>query len=99
MDADFFRKGWGMRRWPVVVIAAVVSLSIRAPLVAHPGGAAFDTGVRVVLEGTVTVTEADGGSRKFEAGNTFYVPKGAQCSWICSESVMAIYATLDPDAG
>lgn len=52
-----------------------------------------------LLEGTVTVTEADGGSRKFEAGNTFYVPKGAQCSWICSESVMAIYATLDPDAG
>jgi hypothetical protein len=54
MDADFSRKGWGMRRWPVVVIAAVVGLFIHAPLVAHHGGAAFDTGVRVVLEGTVT---------------------------------------------
>ena len=42
-----------MRRWPVVVFAAVVGLLIRAPLLAHHGGAAFDIGKTVVLKGTV----------------------------------------------
>ena len=42
-----------MRRWPVVVFAAVVGLLMGAPLVAHHGSAAFDTGKTVVLEGTV----------------------------------------------
>lgn len=43
-----------MRRWPVVGCAVVVGLLIHVPLVAHHGSAAFDTGTRVVLEGTVT---------------------------------------------
>ena len=42
-----------MRRWPVVVFAAVVGLLIRAPLLAHHGSAAFDTGKTVILKGTV----------------------------------------------
>ena len=42
-----------MRRWPVVVFAAVVGLLIRVPLLAHHGRAAFDIGKTVVLKGTV----------------------------------------------
>ena len=42
-----------MRRWPVIVFAAVVGLLIRGPLLAHHGSAAFDTGKTVVLKGTV----------------------------------------------
>ena len=42
-----------MRRWPGVVVAAAVGLLMGAPLVAHHGSAAFDSGKTVVLEGTV----------------------------------------------
>ena len=43
-----------MRRWPIIIVfAAVVGLVIRAPLLAHHGSAAFDTGKKMVLEGTV----------------------------------------------
>ena len=42
-----------MRKWPVIVFAAAVGLLIPLPLVAHHGGAAFDTGKTVVLKGTV----------------------------------------------
>jgi hypothetical protein len=44
-----------MRRWPVFVFAAVIvsGLSIRAPLLAHHGSAAFDSGKTLVLKGTV----------------------------------------------
>ncbi len=42
-----------MKRWRVIVFAAVVGLLIRVPLLAHHGGAAFDVGKTVVLKGTV----------------------------------------------
>ena len=43
-----------MRKWSVIVFAAVVvGLSIRSPLLAHHGSAAFDTGKTRVLKGTV----------------------------------------------
>ena len=45
-----------MRRWPVVVLAVVVvmlGLSIRVPMFAHHGSAAFDTGKTLTLKGTV----------------------------------------------
>ena len=53
MDAHVSRQGERMRRWPVIVVAAVVGLLIRVPLLAHHGSAAFDTGKIVVLKGTV----------------------------------------------
>ena len=40
-----------MRNRPVVVLACVVALSM--PLLAHHGSAAFDTGKKMVLKGTV----------------------------------------------
>jgi hypothetical protein len=42
-----------MKRWPVIVFAALAGLSLRAPLLAHHGSAAFDTGKTVVLKGKV----------------------------------------------
>jgi len=42
-----------MRRWPVIVFAAAVTLSMSLPVTAHHGSAAFDTGKTVVLKGTV----------------------------------------------
>ena len=44
-----------MRRWPVFVFAAVImgGISIRVPLLAHHGSAAFDSGKTLVLKGTV----------------------------------------------
>lgn len=42
-----------MKRWRVIVFAAVVGLLIRVPLLAHHGRAAFDIGKTVVLKGTV----------------------------------------------
>jgi hypothetical protein len=43
-----------MRSWPVIIVfIAAVELSIAVPLSAHHGSAAFDTGKKVVLKGTV----------------------------------------------
>ncbi len=42
-----------MRSGFVIVFVAVVGLSIPRPLAAHHGSAAFDTGKRVTLKGTV----------------------------------------------
>jgi hypothetical protein len=43
-----------MRSWPVIIVfIAAVGLSIAVPLSAHHGSAAFDTGKKVVLKGTV----------------------------------------------
>ena len=42
-----------MRSWPVVVVTLVVGLVFPLPLFAHHGSAAFDTGKKVTLKGTV----------------------------------------------
>ena len=42
-----------MSKWPVIVAAAAVVLSMSLPAAAHHGSAAFDTGKTVVLKGTV----------------------------------------------
>ena len=44
-----------MRHRLVIVSAVAVGLLIPVPLVAHHGSAAFDTGKKVTLKGTVTV--------------------------------------------
>jgi hypothetical protein len=43
-----------MRTRPVIVLAVAVGLLIPLPLFAHHGSAAFDTGKRVTVKGTVT---------------------------------------------
>lgn len=42
-----------MRTWPVIVFVAAFAGSIPLPLAAHHGSAAFDSGKKVVLKGTV----------------------------------------------
>ena len=42
-----------MRSWPVVVVTLVVGLVFPLALFAHHGSAAFDTGKKVTLKGTV----------------------------------------------
>lgn len=42
-----------MRSWFVVVVTLVVGLVFSLPLFAHHGSAAFDTGKKVTLKGTV----------------------------------------------
>lgn len=42
-----------MRSRPVIVLAVAVGLLIPVPLVAHHGSAAFETGKKVTLKGTV----------------------------------------------
>lgn len=42
-----------MRSRPVIVLAVAVGLLIPLPLAAHHGSAAFDTGKKVTLKGTV----------------------------------------------
>lgn len=51
-----------------------------------------------LLEGAVTLTEGDGATHRFEAGDTFYVPQGAVCGWTSTGYVKKLYAILDPAA-
>ncbi len=52
-----------------------------------------------LLEGSVTITEGDGASQMFKAGDTFYVPQGAVCGWKSTGSVTKLYAILDSAGG
>jgi len=48
-----------------------------------------------MLEGEVTITEADGTAQTFRSGDCFFVPKGTVCSWSIPERVKKHYAILD----
>ena len=50
-----------------------------------------------VLEGDVTLTEEDGTSQKFKAGDVFFVPAGTVCSWDVPKYLRKYYAALDPN--
>ncbi|MCZ6885082.1 MAG: cupin domain-containing protein [Alphaproteobacteria bacterium] len=52
-----------------------------------------------LLEGAVTITEEDGATHSFEAGDAFYTPKGSVCAWKTTGYVKKLYAILDPAAG
>ena len=52
-----------------------------------------------LLEGAVTITEGDGASQVFEAGDTFYLPQAAVGGWKSTGSVTALYAILDGEPG
>lgn len=52
-----------------------------------------------LLEGSVTLPDGKGGTRRFTAGDTFFVPLGAQYEWNSSEFVKKIFCTFVPKAG
>ncbi len=51
-----------------------------------------------LLEGTVTITEANGAVQTFTAGDMFFVPMGTVCSWKSDGYVRKYYSILDPNA-
>jgi uncharacterized cupin superfamily protein len=50
-----------------------------------------------VLEGEVTITNADGSSETFVAGDVFFVPAGTRCTWHVPNYLRKYYAALDPN--
>ncbi len=51
-----------------------------------------------LLEGEVLITEADGSSHSFTAGDAFFIPMGTVCKWQASTYVKKFYAILEPAA-
>lgn len=47
-----------------------------------------------LLEGEITITEGDGTTNTFEAGDVFFVPQGTVCSWKADRYVKKYYAML-----
>lgn len=48
-----------------------------------------------MLEGEVTITEADGSAQTFRGGDCFFVPKGTVCSWSIPERVKKHYSIIE----
>lgn len=48
-----------------------------------------------VLEGSVTLTDADGHAETYEAGDTFFVPKGTPCTWEITKKLRKFYMIAD----
>ena len=48
-----------------------------------------------LLEGEVLITEADGSSHQFVAGDAFFIPKGTVCKWQISGYVKKFYSILE----
>jgi uncharacterized cupin superfamily protein len=44
-----------------------------------------------VLSGSVTLTNADGSSDTFTAGDTFFIAKGTRCTWKITETLRKYY--------
>ena len=44
-----------------------------------------------ILSGSVTLTNPDGSSDTFTAGDTFFVPKGTRCTWEITETLRKFY--------
>ena len=44
-----------------------------------------------VLEGAVTLTDADGKAHSFTAGDSFFVAKGTKCTWHITETLRKFY--------
>jgi uncharacterized cupin superfamily protein len=51
-----------------------------------------------ILEGSVTLTQADGTEHVFRAGDVAYVPMGTHCSWKSTETVRKFYVIYQPSA-
>lgn len=52
-----------------------------------------------LLDGELTITEADGATHHFAPGDAFFVPQGTVCSWKAEGAVKKLYCMLDPAAG
>ena len=48
-----------------------------------------------LLEGEITITEADGTTHLFKAGDAFFIPEGTVCSWKTNGYVRKYYSILD----
>lgn len=48
-----------------------------------------------VLDGSVTVTGADGKAETYEAGDTFFIPKGTPCTWEITKKMRKFYMIAD----
>ena len=48
-----------------------------------------------VLDGSVTVTDADGHAETYEAGDTFFIPKGTPCTWEITRKMRKFYMIAD----
>ena len=44
-----------------------------------------------VISGSVTMTNADGSSETFTAGDTFFIAKGTKCVWEVTETLRKFY--------
>ncbi len=44
-----------------------------------------------VISGSVTLTDAEGKSETFTAGDVFFVPKGTKCTWHITETLRKFY--------
>ena len=48
-----------------------------------------------VLDGSVTLTDADGGVETYEKGDTFFIPKGTPCTWEITRTLRKFYMIAD----
>lgn len=53
----------------------------------------------LVLEGSVTIVQADGVAETFGAGDCFVIPKGLPCSWQQTEYIRKFYVIFDDSSG
>ncbi len=44
-----------------------------------------------VISGSVTLTDSDGAAQTFEAGDTFFIPKGTPCTWEITKTLRKFY--------
>ena len=44
-----------------------------------------------VISGSVTVSDAEGRSETFTAGDSFFIPKGTKCVWEITETLRKFY--------
>ena len=44
-----------------------------------------------MLDGSVTVTDADGHAETYETGDTFFIPKGTPCTWEITKKLRKYY--------
>jgi hypothetical protein len=49
-----------------------------------------------LLEGEIAITQGDGMTHRFAAGDVFLVPEGTLCSWKTSGYVKKLYCIFDP---
>ena len=48
-----------------------------------------------VISGSVTITNADGQSDTFTAGDSFFIAKGAKCTWEITETLRKFYMIVE----